>query len=364
MEELDILRKEINEIDVGMAQLFEKRMQICKKIGEYKKERGLSVKDEGRESAIIEKNRNLIKDAEIAPYYVNFLKNNIELSCKLQSKILFGMNVAYCGTQGAYAQLAAKEMFPEAHLCAFTDFESAYKSVENGEFDCVVLPLENSYAGEVGAVTDLIFSGSLYVNQVVDMDITHSLIALDGADISDIKKVISHPQALSQCGEYIKKHGFEAEAFSNTALAVKAILEKNDKSVAAIASDKSIDGAGLRVLDKGINDSINNTTRFGAFSLAKNAPSKKGKNENFILVFTVENEAGSLAKALNIIGAHGFNMRTLRSRPMKELQWSYYFYLEAEGDINTEDGKDMLTELSAVCAKVKLAGSYEFENVQ
>lgn len=364
MEKLDILRKQINEVDVEMAHLFEKRMKVCKEIGEYKRKCGLSVKDKGREDAIIEKNRTLIEDGELQPYYVSFLKNTIELSCKLQSKVLYGMNVAYCGTQGAYAQLAAEMMFPEANLTAFSDFESAYRSVENGEYDCVVLPLENSYAGEVGAVTDLIFSGSLYVNQVVDMDITHSLIALEGAEMSDIKKVISHPQALSQCGNYIKRHGLEAEAFSNTALAVRAVLEKNDKSIAAIASEKSIDALPLKVLDKGINDSLNNTTRFGAFSLAKNVPIKKGKNENFILVFTVENEAGSLAKALNIIGAHGFNMRTLRSRPMKELQWSYYFYLEAEGDINTENGKDMLTELSAVCAKVKLAGSYDFDNVQ
>lgn len=367
MEELDLLRKQINEADLEMARLFERRMKVCKQIGEYKKARGLSVKDKGREDAIIEKNRELISDPELQPYYVNFLKNNIELSCKLQSKVLYGMNVAYCGTQGAYAQIAAKEIFPEATLTAFSDFESAYRSVENGENDCVVLPLENSYAGEVGAVTDLIFSGSLYVNRVVDMDIKHNLITLPDADMSDIKKVISHPQALSQCGDYIKRHNLEAEAFSNTALAVRAVLEKNDKSVAAIASEKSIEGLELKVLDKGINDSLNNTTRFGAFSLAKNMPAgkgKKNKNENFILVFTVENEAGSLAKALNIVGAHGFNMRTLRSRPMKELQWSYYFYLEAEGDINTEDGKDMLTELSAVCAKVKLAGSYEFENVQ
>lgn len=362
MEELDLLRKEINETDAEMARLFEKRMQIAKKVGEYKKKRGLSVKDKGREDAIIEKNRALISDPEIEPYYVSFLKNNIELSCRLQEKVLYGMKVAYCGTQGAYAQLAAEEMFKNASLTAFPDFESAYKSVENGEYDCAVLPLENSYAGEVGAVTDLIFSGSLYVNQVIDMDITHSLIALSDAEPSDIKKVISHPQALSQCGEYVKRHGFEAEAFSNTALAVRAVLDKNDKSVAAIASEKSADGLPLKVLEKGINDSSNNVTRFGAFSLTKNVPSKKGKNENFILVFTVENEAGSLAKALNIIGAHGFNMRTLRSRPMKELQWSYYFYLEAEGDINTESGRDMLTELSAVCAKVKLVGSYGFEN--
>ena len=116
-----------------------------------------------------------------------------------------------------------------------------------------------------------------------------------------------------------------------------------------------------------LNDiALNNTTRFAAFSREKNRGAAGGRrdDENFILVFTVQNEAGSLAKALNIIGAHGFNMRNLRSRPMKELQWSYYFYLEAEGCINTENGSDMLRELSAVCAKLRMVGSYYADNVK
>ena len=122
----------------------------------------------------------------------------------------------------------------------------------------------------------------------------------------------------------------------------------------------------LNIVAKEINDSKNNTTRFGSFSRARNVPSVSGKreNENFLLMFTVRNEAGSLAGALNIIGAHGFNMRSLRSRPMKDLQWNYYFYIEAEGNVNTVNGKEMMQELSAVCAKLRLVGSYYANNVK
>lgn len=117
---------------------------------------------------------------------------------------------------------------------------------------------------------------------------------------------------------------------------------------------------GLKLIDKVINDSKTNTTRFAALSRAQNRPAGMSSRaeENFILVFTVKNEAGALAQTLNIIGAHGFNMRNLRSRPMKGLQWNYFFYIEAEGNVNNENGRDMLRELSAVCAKLKLVGTY------
>ena len=117
---------------------------------------------------------------------------------------------------------------------------------------------------------------------------------------------------------------------------------------------------GLKIVDKVINDSRTNTTRFAALSRAQNRPASMSScaEENFILVFTVKNEAGALAQTLNIIGAHGFNMRNLRSRPMKDLQWNYFFYIVAEGNINNENGRDMLRELSAICAKLKLVGTY------
>lgn len=366
MNELELSRKQINEIDKEMAQLFEARMRLCETVAAYKKANGLSVRDATRESELIAKNRSYIQDGEIERYYVQFLKKTIDLSCSYQIGKMSGMRVTYCGVEGAYAHIAAKKMFPDAELVAFPNFEDAYAAVERGEYDCAVLPLENSYAGEVGSVMDLIFSGSLFVNQVLDVEITHHLMGVKGACQEDIKTVISHPQALDQCGDYIHAHGYGTQSFSNTALAAKHVLEQGDRSVAAIASKETAELFGLELLDNNINDSKNNTTRFAAFSASQNRPASTGKqeNENFILVFTVQNESGSLAKPLNIIGAHGFNLRNLRSRPMKNLQWNYFFYIEAEGNINTENGRDMLRELSAVCAKLRLAGTYYANNIQ
>ena len=360
MNELETARNEISRIDKEMAALFEQRMHAAAVIAGYKKQHGLSVKDPAREKELIDRNRALIESADIESYYVQFLKKTIELSCEYQSKILNGMKVTYCGVEGAFAYIAAKRMFPEAELVPYSDFGDAYEAVERGEYDCVVLPLENSAAGEVGTVMDLLFSGSLYINQVLDLPIVHNLMANEGASLDGIKTVVSHPQALDQCGEYIRQHGFETLPYSNTALAAKHVKETGDPGLAAIASDDTSTLFGLKVLDKSINDVKNNTTRFAAFSRAQNRPSspKKREDENFILVFTVRNEAGSLAQTLNIIGAHGFNMRSLRSRPMKELQWNYFFYIEAEGNIYNENGQDMLRELGAVCAKLRLVGTY------
>lgn len=360
MNELEAARKEINSIDAQMASLFEARMNAAAAIAGYKKLNGLSIRDRERELNLIDRNRAYIENPEIEAYYVKFLKSMIDVSCEYQSRLMSGMRVTYCGVEGAFAHTAAKRMFPDAQLIPFPSFADAYQAVSRGEYDCAVLPLENSAEGEVGTVMDLVFSGELYINQVIDLPVVHNLLALPGASAEDIKTVISHPQALGQCGGYIREHGYATQAFSNTALAAKHVLELGDKSVAAIASAETAELFGLELIDKVINDSKNNTTRFAALSRAQNRPASAAKreDESFILVFTVRNEAGSLAQTLNIIGAHGFNMRSLRSRPMKDLQWSYYFYVEAEGDINTENGRDMLRELSAICAKLRHVGSY------
>ena len=360
MDELELARKEINEADREMAKLFEKRMNAVKSVAAYKKEHALSISDPVRENEVIAKNSALIENDVIREYYIEFLKNNMKLSREYQSRLNEGMKVAYSGVEGAFGYIAAMRMYPEAKLISYRTFEEAYDSVCQGECDCAVLPIENSYAGDVGNVMDLIFSGSLYVNQVIDLPVTHNLIANEGATLDTVKTVISHPQALAQCSEYIKSHGFEEESYPNTAASAKHVKETGRVDVAAIASIETAQIYGLNVLQENINSSRMNTTRFAAFSRSQSKPSGTAKkmNEHFILVFTVKNEAGALAKTLDIIGAHGYNMRNLRSRPMKELLWSYYFYIEAEGSINTQDGKDMLRELGATCDRLKLAGTY------
>ncbi|MCR4924078.1 MAG: chorismate mutase [Lachnospiraceae bacterium] len=360
MSGLESAREKINEIDKKMEKLFEERMMISKEIALYKREKGLSVKDHAREEEMIKRNRGLVDNKEIEGYYVDFLRSIVNLSCSYQEKVMEGIRVAYSGVEGAFAHIAAKKLFPNAEFVPYSDFSRAYKAVEEGKEDCVVLPIENSFAGDVGTVMDLMFFGDLFVNQVTDIDIEQNLIGIKGASLETIKTVVSHPQALEQCDEFIESRGLEEVTYSNTALAAKYVKEKNDKSIAAIASHETAELYGLDIIERGINTSSNNTTRFAAFSRSQNKPVLVGKrdNENFILVFTVRNEAGALAQTLNIIGAHGFNMRSLRSRPMKDLLWSYYFYIEAEGNINTQNGEDMLRELSVFCAKLKLVGSY------
>ena len=361
MDELVNARKEIERIDREMLKLFEERMECSRKIAGFKKINGIPIRDPEREKELIVKNRGLVENREIEGYYTDFLRKMIDVSCEYQSKLIEGIRIGYSGVEGAFGYIAAKKLFPEGELKAYNDFNETYRAVERGEADCAVLPIENSFAGDVGTVMDLMFSGSLYINQVIGVDVVQNLMAVPGASLDTVKTVLSHPQALDQCGKYIEEHGYETMAYSNTALAAKYVREMNDPSLAAIASDETARIHGLNILEKSINTSSNNTTRFAVFSRSQNRlPSRDGKrdNERFILVYTVRNEAGALAQTLDIIGAHGYNMICLSSRPMKDLMWTYYFYLEAEGNIDSENGRDMMRELSVLCAKLKLVGSY------
>lgn len=359
MSELNDVRLKINKIDQEMAKLFEERMACSLEVANYKKKHGLPILDSSRENEVISKNLAFIENNEYKEYYVNFLKSTMDISKKYQSKVIEGMKVAYSGVSGAFAHIACMKMFPNACYISYCGFDDAYKAVENGECDVCVLPLENSYAGEVGVVSDLMFSGSLYVNQVIEMEVSHNLLVKKGTKLEDVKTVLSHEQALSQCSNFIRKYDFLEKSVSNTAVAAKMVASSDDKTIAAIASNETAQIYGLEIIVNNINSASNNTTRFGAFSRCQALNmSKKKMGEHFILMFTVKNEAGSLAKTLNIIGSYGFNMRSLRSRPMKELMWNYYFYCELEGDFASGECKDMLRALGVFCDKLKLVGTY------
>ena len=358
MDRLEKAREVINRVDAEMARLFEERLSAAREVAAYKKEHGLPVLDTVREAAVLERGTAHIQDPSLKEYYVTFQKGLMAVCRSYQSLLLEGMRIAYSGVEGAFAHIAADTVFPDGEKVAFGDFKDTYEAVVNGDCDAAVLPLENSYAGEVGQVTDLLFSGPLYINGTVALPITHDLLAVDGACADTIQTVISHPQALAQCDKFIKEHGFAQQSCENTALAAKYVAEQNDPRIAAIASGESAKRYGLKILAQGINESHANTTRFAILSRAENRNIAKQHGAHFVLMFTVRNEAGALARALNIIGAHGFNMRTLRSRPMKELLWQYYFYVEAEGNIHSHEGKGMLEALSMCCDRLKVIGSY------
>lgn len=361
---LNIAREIIDATDKEMAVLFKRRMEAAKLVAEYKMANGLPIKDKEREEKIIIRNSRYMDGEEdiVKSCYISFMRSVIDLSCKYQQNIFHGMNVAFSGVKGAFASIAAGKIFPDANRIEHPNFTEAYNSVVEGKCDAVVLPLENSSAGDVGEVCDLMFNGTLYITATFDLAVTHDLLVLPESDITKITRVISHPQALNQCVGYIEKHGWETVEYVNTAIAARYVAELGDIHTAAIASEEAAELYGLKVAERGINESRTNTTRFAVLSAVGNQNRSSGMENRFILMFTVRNEAGMLAKAIDIIGKHGYNMLSLRSRPMKELLWQYYFFVEAEGQINTQNGKDMLEELSCCCDKLKLVGAFNHIN--
>ena len=355
---LDEARDEIRQVDEQIAALFVRRMDAVREVAAYKRERGLPIEDKEQEARVIEQRGALVEDDELRSFYVQFLQDTMDVSKRWQHHLMHGLRVAYSGVEGAFAHIAAQRIFPDGTAESFPSFEDAYNAVVEGACDVAVLPIENSYAGEVGQVLDLMFSGSLHVNGVYDLPIVQNLLGVPGARLEDVRTVVSHAQALAQCHAYIRAHGFEDRPSANTAVAAQEVSALGDPSVAAIASSETATLYGLQELDHDINESKVNTTRFAVFSRVESRRAGARDSSAFILMFTVKDEAGGLAKAINVIAAHDFNMRVLRSRPMKGLPWHYYFYVEAEGDDASENGRRLISALNAVCPLVKVVGRY------
>lgn len=359
MNELQSARERIDDIDREMAALFERRMEAVRAVGLYKRANALPALDSGREEEVIRRGEQWLSKGEAAAYYGLFIRSVMDISKSYQRALLEGIRVAYSGVEGAFAQIASKRIFPQGKLVPTRDFASAYNAASSGDCDCCVLPIENSSAGDVGQVADLLFSGSLYVNGVYGLPIRQCLLGVEGAALESIKTVVSHPQALSQCAEYIARHGFTQIQATNTAVAAKQVAELGERSRAAIASGDTAELYGLKVIDHDINESSVNETRFAVLSRRMN----ESGGDQSIIFFTVRNEAGELARAIDIIGSHGFNMRGLRSRPMKDLAWRYYFFVELDGDVNSREGKTMLAELALCCDKLKVSGVFSEKSI-
>ena len=359
MKDLQEAREEIRRVDQEMAVLFERRMTAVREIAAYKKERGIPILDKKQEEQVLERNSACVEDETIRQYYLKFMQDTMAVSRKYQERLISGARVAYSGVEGAFAHIAAKRIFPQGQYFSFPSFDAAYLSVVEGECDYAVLPIENSYTGEVGQVVDLMFHGNLHVNGVYNLSVVHNLLGVPGAKLQDIRTVASHPQALSQCRPYIMKHHFAQQPEENTAAAAEAVAKLADPTVAAIASEETAALYGLEILDHDINESKNNTTRFAVFARTRNE--LKSPDSIFIMLFRVNNVAGALADSIRVIGNHGFNMKVLRSRPIKTTPWKYYFYVEAEGDPYSPEGRRMLEEFRDHCDMLKVVGQYVSE---
>ena len=290
MDKLQEARKIINEVDTQLVQLFQRRMEAAELVAAHKQTHGLPILDAAREAEVIRKGAEQMDREDLRSYYMDFMENVMAISRQYQHKLMEGMQVAYSGLEEAAAKL-----FPNAQAIDYPDFKTAYDAVVEGACHVAVLPLENSYAGAVEQVTDLIFSGPLHINGILSLESPHHLLGVEGSTRENIKT---------------------------------------------------------------INCSQVNTTRFAVLSRYEDRNISKKQGAHFVLMFRVKNETGALDRALNIITTHGFTMRTLRSCPMKELRMQQYFYGEAEGDIHTPKGAGMLKELTVCCEAVKCIGSF------
>lgn len=299
MDLLQQARAEIDAVDAEMAALFERRMQAVADVVRYKAETGKPVFDAAREADVITRNTARLQNEELRPYYKAFLQEAMAVSRAYQRATLGRDTAAYQGVEGAWSHIALRRMFPFARATAFATWPEVFDAVQNGDSQFGVLPFENSNAGDVSAVLDLLYTHpDIIVTHMQDMPIQQDLLGVKGAKLSNVRTVISHPQALAQSSVFLQQHGFATESWLNTAGAAKHIAELNDPTVAAIASAETADLYGLEVLAAGINMDGDNTTRFIVIERAAQPPVMTGEGQRLSLLFTARHKPGQLAVVL------------------------------------------------------------------
>ena len=208
---------------------------------------------------------------------------------------------------------------------------------------------------------DLAWNGSLSVSGIYDLPLSQCLLARPGADIAGIREVVSHPQAMSQCMPYLRRHGWIQTSAVNTAVAAREVAAGDRNDIAVIAARETAELYGLQVLENDINEQKTNTTRFAVFT-ATESRIRPG-DHHFVLLFSCKNQPGALGDAISVISRHDYNLKCLKSHPTGVENWAYYFYAEGEGDLATDAGQTMLRELSLVCNSVRVLGSFAEERL-
>ncbi|EFB76951.1 bifunctional chorismate mutase/prephenate dehydratase [Subdoligranulum variabile] len=367
MDLLQQARTEIDAIDAQMATLFERRMRAVADVARYKAQTGKPVFDAVREAAVLDKNTARLQDEALRPYYRTFLQEAMAVSRAYQRAMLGRDTAAYQGVQGAWSHIALRRLFPFSRTLSFATWGEVFDAVQNGDAEFGVLPFENSNAGDVSTVLDLLYTHpGLIVARMCDLPIRQDLLGVPGASLAGVRTVISHPQALAQSSVFLQQHGLATQAWSNTADAARHIAELNDPSVAAIASAETADLYGLKILAAGVNADGDNTTRFIVIERADEAPVMTGEGQRLALLFTARHEPGQLAAVLDQIGARGFNMECIKSRPLPHVPFEYYFYVQlvCPAGSTRADCEALLDTLRTDCSTLRLVGAFTLDTAE
>ncbi|MBR6663640.1 MAG: prephenate dehydratase [Alphaproteobacteria bacterium] len=266
--------------------------------------------------------------------------------------------VAYQGVHGAYSYIAACDLYPKAKYLSCLTFRDVFDAVQSGKADVAVIPVENSNAGRVADVHFLLSETNLYIEKEYFLRIRHQLIGLPEAEISNVKFVHSHIQALMQCGNYLTENSLEAIPEEDTSLSCNKILELNDVSHAAIASDLAAKINGLKVLQHNIENEGDNTTRFLVMKKQKDIPVDDNGEFFTSLIFTTKNLPAALYKALGAFATNNINIVRIESYMPGGHFVPAQFYVEAETHIDRKDCKNALLELATYSDKINILGVY------
>lgn len=374
-DELNSLREEIDNIDRYLIKYFEERARISRKIGTLKQKSKSAVRDFKREQEIIKQRSGWLEDATLTYESEAFMRAVISGSRRLQyiEKALPDLDVinmeapdpektiAYQGLPGSYSEKAALIFTrgDEKKLFYYSYFEDVFKAVIKK--DCYgVVPVENSINGGVAEVMDLLKQYECHIVKEIKVEVKHCLLGIKDSSLSDIKTVYSHPQAIEQSRLFIQKNGLNAISTLNTAESASMISEKNDKTSAAIASRRAGELYGLKVLTPNIQNVDNNITRFVVIAKKQEVFPDADK---ISITFSLKNESGSLCNVLTYFQKYNLNMLKIESRPRKDEQWAYNFYIDFEG---TYLDKNTTAALSAIAEEVHeliILGFYGAENI-
>jgi len=265
------------------------------------------------------------------------------------------MKIAFQGEPGAYSEQAVFEYFGKVETQPCESFEEVFSAVRSGGCDSALIPIENSLAGSIHQNYDLLLRHDLHIVGEHFLRVRHCLIALPGVKKSDIKKAISHPQALGQCDAYLRKHGIKAEQVYDTAGSVKMLKESGSRDTAAIASRRAAEIYKMKIVEEGIEDNSENYTRFLAIAREAVQPKAEAKTS---IVFTLRNEPGALFKALSVFALRDIDLTKIESRPLQGKPWEYLFYIDFIGAAQEEIARRALDHLGEYAAMLRVLGSY------
>ena len=374
---MDLLecRNKLDVIDKQIVKLFEERMDICGKVAETKIASGKAVYDAEREKQKLDA-VSAMADSEFNQVAVRELFSQMmSISRKYQYSILAehgramklgferldqlpmeGVRVVHQGVEGAYSHAAAIQYFGEkAEIYHVARFEDAMKEVQLGNADYAVMPIENSSAGAVIDMYDLLTRYDNYIVAETFLPVNHALLGVPGANLSDVKTVFSHPQALMQCSAFLNDNGLKQISVENTAVAAKRVVEEGDKSQAAIASEIAGKLYGLELLKPFIQNNQGNTTRFVILANRKVYQKDAGK---ISLCFELPHTSGSLYNMLGNFIFNHVNMMMIESRPIPGKNWEYRFFVDIEGNLQDAGVKNALRGIGAEAQNFKILGNY------